>query len=792
MAQATRMFRIFVSSTFSDLKAERNALQERVWPRLRELCARQGARFQAIDLRWGVSQEASLDQQTMSICLDEIARSQKVSRRPNFLVLLGDRYGSRLLPARIPASEYEAIVAQVTPNDAARLAPWYRRDDNALPQAEYVLQPREAPYDDYTAWSAVERELRAALVAGMRKLPAGSYDPARFLASATEQEILAGALAVADAGEHVHCFFRAITNLDELVRDAPQTDGATDDERRARSFVDLDTSDARDQEAEANLASLKDRLRTHLPAANIHTYDARWTGDGISGDHIQQLCDDVYATLARLIEGELAAHEQVDAADREEEGHRAFGVERRQSFQGRETIRQAITAYVAGGDQHPLVVYGASGAGKSALMALASEEVVADASARRSGTVVVTRYIGATPESADTRALLQGLCRTITRRYGGDETSIPTDYDGLVAEFPKRLALATEDKPLVLFLDALDQLGDGQQVSPLGPNLNWLPSDLPEHVRVVVSILAGAGLEQLRRRLPAGSVIELERMPDADGAVVLDRWLAGARRTLQPGQRAEVLGKFAVHGLPLYLRLAFEEARRWKSYTPTGATALDPEIPGIIRQLFARLAAPANHGAVLVGHGLGDLGAARNGLSEDEVLDVLSADSDVLADFRARSPNSPQADRLPVVIWSRLYFDLEPYLSERSTEGATVLAFYHRQLGEAVDAVYLAGADGLARHRGLARYFAWPEGEVDAEAAPNLRRLAELPYQQTLGEEWDGVFATLTNFSFLEQKAAHLGVLERTDAQGEVAKTYTGVYLLQDDYDLAVARMPAR
>ena len=37
MAQSSRTFRIFVSSTFSDLKAERNALQEKVFPRLCEL-----------------------------------------------------------------------------------------------------------------------------------------------------------------------------------------------------------------------------------------------------------------------------------------------------------------------------------------------------------------------------------------------------------------------------------------------------------------------------------------------------------------------------------------------------------------------------------------------------------------------------------------------------------------------------------------------------------------------------------------------------------------------------------
>ena len=92
MAQTSRTFRVFVSSTFSDLEKERNALQKRVFPRLRDLAAEHLCRFQVIDLRWGVSEEASLDQQVMNICLGEIERCQKVSPRPNFIVLLGNQY----------------------------------------------------------------------------------------------------------------------------------------------------------------------------------------------------------------------------------------------------------------------------------------------------------------------------------------------------------------------------------------------------------------------------------------------------------------------------------------------------------------------------------------------------------------------------------------------------------------------------------------------------------------------------------------------------------------------------
>lgn len=54
MTRATRTFRIFVRSTFSDLKARRNTLRERVFPRLRELGLWQRARFPAINLRGGM------------------------------------------------------------------------------------------------------------------------------------------------------------------------------------------------------------------------------------------------------------------------------------------------------------------------------------------------------------------------------------------------------------------------------------------------------------------------------------------------------------------------------------------------------------------------------------------------------------------------------------------------------------------------------------------------------------------------------------------------------------------
>ena len=103
MALASKTFRIFVSSTFSDLKEERNALQREVFPRLRELCRDHGCRFQAIDLRWGVREEAGLDQQTMKICLTRLNDARKSLHVPISSCYLGTDMAGGLCQQRYPA-----------------------------------------------------------------------------------------------------------------------------------------------------------------------------------------------------------------------------------------------------------------------------------------------------------------------------------------------------------------------------------------------------------------------------------------------------------------------------------------------------------------------------------------------------------------------------------------------------------------------------------------------------------------------------------------------------------------
>ena len=766
MAQATRVFRVFVSSTFADFTLERNALQRDVFPRLEAHCAERGFQFQAIDLRWGVGAEASLDQRTMLVCLGELERCQDVSPRPNFIVLLGDRYGWLPLPAEIPEDELSAIALEIDDETTLGLLDhWYEADENAVPPIRR-LRRRHDRFEDEKTWrEEVETPLHRALAAAAGGLDLDPVRLARYVASATEQEILAGALEAPGAAEHVFCFLRTIEPRPEPAQ--------------ARDYTDVGADDSLDEDAGRHLETLRQRLRQTL-GDNVFDYAARWTGAGVGDDHVEKLCNDVLRSLTFVVDAQIDTLEKVPRPRQEIDAHEAFARDRAAVFVGRAAMRARIATYLAGDDPHPLGIFGEGGSGKSALVAKAMQEARETAA----GATVIARFIGATPDSSDGRSLLEYLCRQLAE-VAGDREEIPTAYEDLVTALPGCLERAAADARLIVFLDSLDQLSPANNAG----NLTWLPRELPAGVRLVVTTRPGEPLVALRRSLPEESVVELGDMTAEEGAEMLDALLENAARTLVPEQRRIVLAGFAGCPKPLYLKLAFEEARLWSSSSEPSALGADER--SIIEALYDRLA--REHGELLVGRTLAYLAAGRDtsGLAEAELLDALSRDEAVFEEFRERARHDPPEARLPVVVWSRLFFDLQPFLSTKTSENTMLIAFFHRELGEVAEERYLA-PDAVGRHGLLADIFrekADPEG--DRSWAGTARALAELPYHLTQAARWDGVFDLLTDFSFLEKKAVKVGVVEHHDADGAPATTYTGALALLADYDRALAVFPA-
>lgn len=794
--------RVFVSSTFSDLKEERNVLQREVFPRLEQYCLIRGFQFQAIDLRWGVPGEAGLDHRTMQICFDELRRAQEVSPRPNFLVLLGDRYGWQPLAETITEAEFQALerAAGELDGNAARetqayvsatqaLRTWYRRDDNAVP-VEYQLRSRNdwpglpawTEEDKAQAWKKVEETLWAVInraypqegLAGRFGQIPEADEPlpsiVKFQASATEQEIWRGALAVPNAPEHVVAWYRTIRNRDKYLSD-----------ERAKDFFDKD----------ATLHSATSKLRDEL-SRRLHKegtkdiqpveVDLHASADDskleVTHDHLQPMCNEIEARLREIIDEEirtywrpLAASGAAATPDQsgpsearklvlEAQAHQRFGERRapKDGFVGRDLELKSINNYLRDeNNRDPLVIYGPSGTGKTALLARAAQ------AAKQGKRRVIVRFLGTTPQSSNLRRLLANLCREL-RPAKDALKEVPADLYEVQGEFDRLLTMATAEKPILLFLDALDQLDEADAAR----QTNWLRTPLPAHVKVVVSCIRDdEGLSELNdpyraleRRKLLGQAIPVESLSVPDAMRVINLWLQHDER--RPGHKrrltTEQSDAIAAHitpdtatacRRPLYLRILFEECRLWVSWKSVSADELGGNTAALLEGLFKRLESAAVHGRILVASALGYLASARRGLSESEMLEVLWVD----ADFRQHLDEVSRvnnhelqagATRIPTAIWSRLRYDLDPYLAEHSAPGSVVLSFYHREVSRIVAERFLkAPVQRYLAHRRLAEYFQggrqpwWQEPHNDRQPVdpmspkrlPNARKADELPQQ---------------------------------------------------------------
>lgn len=729
MVPTPRSFRVFVSSTFDDLVAERDALQRGVevdgawqdgaFARLRRLCEARGARFQAVDLRWGVSEEAALDQRTVPLCLSEVERCRRLSPRPSFVAILGDRYGWRPLPFALSVAQWDQARAGLQGTDLELLQTWYRRDDNAVPPVA-VLQPRTEQFREPATWGEVEARLRTLV------------EPVIGTAlSATEQEMQAGVLGVPGGEGSGFAFLRTIEGLPSDASAAPYAD-----------VVD----GSRDPAATLAVESLRAQLRERL-GSRVREYQAHWAAGTVSTDHLAQLNADVYDALAGAVGAELDRLEELDPLDVERDTHARFAADRAAHLVGREDLLARIGQLCREATYRPAVVCGVAGSGKSAVLA----ETARTAATEDPNAVVICRFVGATPSSSLGPELLRGVWAEIDRAYGVTDGGAPGDENQLLSRFREQLGRATEERPLRLLIDGLDQLADHDPVR----KLTWLPDFLPPHAWVAVSTRPGVELDRLRQRLGDEQVVEVPGLSDDDGSGLLAHWLGSTGRTLQPAQARAVLAAFAqAGGLPLHLRLASEEARLWTSWSEPETVPAD--VPALIDGLFARLSQEENHGAVLVSRALGLLAAARHGLTEDELVDLLSDDRDVMADFARRSPRSPSVERLPVVVWSRLFADLEPYLTARGADGTVTIGFYHRELADAAARSYLRGDVGTARHEQLADYFTRQRG--DGTGPISLRVLAELPFQLAQAGRLDEATDLLTDHSFVNAKVQATGL----------------------------------
>lgn len=128
----TNLIRLFLSSTFLDFTLERRLIHELVMPPLEEMARYFGLSLQVSDLRWGVTIRDIELNRTVDLCLDEVDVCRSTSPELNFLVLLGDRAGSRFVPEKVSRETLADLLARHAGFDALEWLEAVRQGDPDL------------------------------------------------------------------------------------------------------------------------------------------------------------------------------------------------------------------------------------------------------------------------------------------------------------------------------------------------------------------------------------------------------------------------------------------------------------------------------------------------------------------------------------------------------------------------------------------------------------------------------------------------------------------------------------
>jgi hypothetical protein len=404
----------------------------------------------------------------------------------------------------------------------------------------------------------------------------------RYIQSVTEEEVKNGILWNKNAAQQTFFFDREYTNIDTINKEASR-------------WIDM-KGRVVDEEATTLLKNLKDKLHKYLPQRNIYKFTVNWPDrvtelpDGRLLHFVDEFCKKVAEST---LENFATLNYDYDPFIREVIHHNKIRKYKCDIFVERPELENKIRDYLNNKETTlPLVVYGASGCGKTCLMAKAAK----DAKIEHPNAVVVYRFLGTSSESDDVRSLLYSISCHIARVYEKPISNVPKEYEALSKL--TCLGYATEQNPLILFLDSMDQLFSEKET-----DISWLPSVLPPFVQLVLSSIAeDQCLKALRARIPEKThFIEIPVLGDADTEKIFTTLLRSMGRTLTTEQQTQVYACAKHCPLPLYIRMAADICFDLRS-----SQKLMPDFPvklkGLINKMLDKL--EHDHGRIVVSHAL--------------------------------------------------------------------------------------------------------------------------------------------------------------------------------------------
>ncbi|XP_072379032.1 NACHT and WD repeat domain-containing protein 2 isoform X1 [Diabrotica undecimpunctata] len=717
---SSKIVRIFTSSTFTDTTMERNTLMAKCYPKIKDYCReKHGLEFQVVDMRWGVRDEATDDHMTTELCMKEIQNCQRLSMGPNFVVFLGQKYGYRPIPTYILTSELLLIRDELaaTGHDPTLIDIWYKKDANAVPPIS-VLQPissilinfnnKRIPKlqaEDQAKWwdtlGKFQKLFRKAAASLNQQGKMDNDATHNYFMSVTEREVINGILSVKDTKNHCLAYIRYINNIN------------LQNLKKASLFVDI-INRSLDTESAKLLGNLRDeRLPNKIETSNIQKYNVEWIGrEGLDPEtheeYLKHFITHFYKNIVKLVDRAMRKEDSSAQGQIVTEilQHLHACNNSVQVFYGREDSLERIHNYMLDDSDKCLILYGEGGCGKTSLLAKSASLSTSKDWFQGARPISIVRFLGTTPDSSALTPTLISICQQISYNFMLPFDGIPDDLVPLTAHFKQLLTMATKMQPLLLFLDSVDQLTGTQDAN----KVSWLPTRLPPNCKIIVSCACEESNAEvskeyhiLRRMIDVDeNFIEVKALGEELAMRVIKMWMQTAHRDLTNYQWRLVSNAIEKCSLPIFVKLVFAEICRWRSYTKSQDTHLASTVMDSIMMLFERI--EKQHGRILVFHALAYITAAKSGLSESELEDLISLDDKVLDDVYQY--HLPPVRRIPPLLWTRIRNDLPNYLSEREADGVNVMNWYHRQFRDTAKERYFKNMNmAFYFHSMIADYF---------------------------------------------------------------------------------------
>lgn len=654
------IIRFFISSTFVDMVDERNELRS-IIKELSEEYAKEGWTIEAVDLRWGISSKEALDNKTMTICLDEISNCQMISPRPNFIMLIGERYGWVPLPEIIPQNVVDGL--DLTDEERILFEQWYSLDTNYIPTSQYVLKGREGRYVDNEYFKIKVLE---PLTEAFRRN--AILERLFWGKSATEQEIDKGGF-VEEAEQHVIAYCRRLKDVPDI-------------NEIKRIFYD-DNPEKRIKQSEL-INKVRKRFTGGLLIDNNISYS-----DYKAKSWLKDFKDTFTRILKQIINAEIKKA-NINSSTYEKVEHISYAYNNSEFFIYRDEEINAINEYVnSKGGKQALWVSGPEGNGKTALLSYVAREFLL-----RSDFHTIVRFCGLTNASSTRESLMASL-REEMKPYLADNFSDVNNLSELFrfhySKYDKSNISHFKEK-IIIILDGVDLLES-----------KWYGNNLHDpNIRIIISAEKFPALRNHKEGIILRGI-----KPDLKYYILPKLKRQGRRvSSSQEAQLQEYI--FREDQTTLYAELLCSWITSFPSYQHL------PKLPNDLDSLVSTVLNKSIKDDEQKGYGVlknvvSLLCLERDGLSESEILSLIAADDRdykaIMHDIDHRIDKSDESSRfereIPTIVWSRIRRRIDPFIRLIHKGERFYYSFRSQQIQEIISREILDPATTLVGRKRL-------------------------------------------------------------------------------------------